>query len=127
MIDPSPLSANILSHTGGLQDAAMIELQLGTSTIGGRTPYLIHHIERISGLVETALDVQVSSSISTDDTAEVGKSVCVRKLFVINLDWSCVGSVQCHNFSLLAADVQANLLCKGVEAMRLLLYVGVGV
>ena len=23
----------------------MIELQLGTSTIGGRTPYLIHHIE----------------------------------------------------------------------------------
>ena len=80
----------------------MIELQLGTSTIGGRTPYLIHHIERISGLVETALDVQVSSSISTDDTAEVGKSVCVRKLFVINLDWSCVGSVQCHNFSLLA-------------------------
>ena len=56
-----------------------------------------------------------------------GKSVCVRKLFVINLDWSCVGSIQCHNFSLLAADVQANLLCKGVEAMRLLLYVGVGV
>ena len=46
----------------------MIELQLGTSTIGG-TPYLIHHIERISGLVEMALDVQVSSSISTDDTA----------------------------------------------------------
>ena len=127
MIDPSPLSANILSHTGGLQDAAMIELQLGTSTIGGRTPYLIRHIERISGLVETALYVQVSSSISTDDTAEVGKSVCVRKLFVFNLDWSCVGSFQCHNFSLLAADVQANLLCKGVEAMRLLLYVGVGV
>ena len=23
----------------------MIELQLGTSTIGGRMPYLIHHIE----------------------------------------------------------------------------------
>ena len=67
------------------------------------------------------------SVLTDDDTAEVGKSVCVRKLFVINLDWSCVGSVQCHNFSLLAADVQANLLCKGVEAMRLLLYVGVGV
>ena len=100
----------------------MIEFQLGTGTVGGRVPYLIHHVERVSGLVETALDVQVSSSISTDDAAEVGKSV-----FVINLDWSCVGSVQCHNFSLLAADVQANLLCKGVEALRLLLYVGVGV
>ena len=105
----------------------MIELQLGTSAVGGRTPYLIHHMERISGLVETALDVQVSSSISTDDAAEVGKSVCVMKLFVINLDWSCVGSIQCHNFRLPAADVQANLLCKGVEALRLLLYVGVGV
>ena len=34
----------------------MIELQLGMSAVGGRTPYLIHHIERISGLVETALD-----------------------------------------------------------------------
>ena len=105
----------------------MIELQLGTGAVGGRTPYLIHHIERISGLVEMALDVQVSSSISTDDAAEVGKSVCVMKLFVISLDWSCVGSVQCHNFSLIAADVQANLLCKGVEVLRLLLYVGVGV
>ena len=25
----------------------MIELQLGTSAVGGRTPYLIHHIEGI--------------------------------------------------------------------------------
>ena len=104
----------------------MIELQLGTSAVDGRAPYLIHHIERISGLVQTALDVQVSSSISTDDAAEVGKSVCLMKLFVINLDWSCVGSIQCHNFSLLAADVQTNLLCKGVEALRLLLYAGAG-
>ena len=105
----------------------MIELQLGTSAVGGRTRYLIHHVKQISGLVETALDVQVSSSIYTDDAAEVGKSVCAMKLFVINLDWSCVGSVQCHNFSLLAADVQANLLCKGVEVLRLFLYMGVGV
>ena len=105
----------------------MIELQLGTSAVGGRTPYFIHHVEQISGLAEMALDVQVSSSISTDDAAEVGKSVFVMKLFVINLDWSCVGNVQCHNLSPLAADVQANLLCKGVEALRLLFYVGVGV
>ena len=105
----------------------MIELQLGTSAVGGRAPYLIHHIERISGLVETTLDVEVSSSISADDAAEVGKSVCVMKLFAINLNLWCVGSVQCHNFSLLAADVQAKLLCKGVEALRLLLNVGVGV
>ena len=54
-----------------------------------------------------ALDVQVSSSFFTDDAAEIGKSVCVRKFFIINLDWSCVGGVQRHNFSLLAADVKA--------------------
>ena len=45
----------------------MIELQLGT--VSGGAPYLIHHVERVSGLVETALDVQVSFSVSTDDAA----------------------------------------------------------
>ena len=49
----------------------MIEVQLGTGTVSGGAPYLIHHVERVSGLVETALDVQVSSSISTDDAAEI--------------------------------------------------------
>ena len=105
----------------------MIELQLGTSTVSGAAPYLIHHVERVPSLVETALDVQVSSSISTDDAAEIGKSVCVWKFFIINLDWSRVGGVQRHNFSLLAADVKANLLSKSVEALRLLLNVRVGV
>ena len=105
----------------------MIELRLGTSTVSGAAPYLIHHVERVSSLVETALAVQVSSSIFTDDDAEIGKSVCVRKFFIINLDWSRVGGVQRHNFSLLAADVKANLLSKGVEALRLLLNVRVGV
>ena len=105
----------------------MIEFQLGTSTVSGGAPYLIHHVERVSGLVETALDVLVSSSISTDDAAEIGKSVCVRKFFIINLDWLCVGSIQCHNFGLLAADGEANLRCKGVKALRLLLNVRVGV
>ena len=41
----------------------MIEFQLGASTVSGGGPYLIHHVERIPGLVETALDVQVSSSM----------------------------------------------------------------
>ena len=91
------------------------------------SPHFIHHVERVSSLVETALDVQVSSSISTDDAAEISKSVCVRKFFIINLDWSYVGSIQCHNFGLLAADVKANLLCRGVKALRLLLNVRVGV
>ena len=77
----------------------MIELQLGTSTVSGAAPYLIHHVERVPSLVETALDVQVSSSIFTDDAAEIGKSVCVRKFFIINLDWSRVGGDQRHNFS----------------------------
>ena len=56
----------------------MIEFQLGTSIVSGGAPYLIHHVERVSGLVETALNDQVSPSISTDDAAEIGKSVCVR-------------------------------------------------
>ena len=105
----------------------MIEFHLGTSTVSGGAPYLIHHVERVPGLVKKALDVQVSSSISTDDAAEIGKSVCVRKFFIINLDWSCVGSIQCYNFGLFAADVKANLLCKGVKVLRLLLNVLVGV
>ena len=33
----------------------MIELQLGTSTIGGRTPYLIHHIFLKAYLKKVAL------------------------------------------------------------------------
>ena len=64
----------------------MIEIQLGTNTVSGGVRYLIHHVERVSGLVEMALNVQVSSSISTDNAAEISKSVCVRKLFIINLD-----------------------------------------
>ena len=37
-------------------------------------------------------------------------------------------SIQCHNFSHLAAVVEANLLCKGVKALHLLLkYVLLGV
>ena len=105
----------------------MIEFQLGTNAVRGGAPYLIHHVERVSGLAETALDVQVSSSISTDDAAEVGKSLCVRKFLIINLDRLCVSGIQCHNFGLLAADVEANLLCKGVKALCLLLNVCVGV
>ena len=105
----------------------MIESQLGTSIVRGGGPYPIHHVERVSGLIETALDVQVSSSISADDVAEIGKSVHIRKFFIINLDRLCVSSIQCHNFGLLVADVEANLLCKGVKVLRLLLNVHVGV
>ena len=103
----------------------MIEFQLGTGTVSGGVPYLIQHVERVSDLVKKALDVQVRSSISADDAAEIGKSVCVRKLFIINLDRSCVSSIQCHNFHLLAADVETNLLCKDVKALCLLLNVRV--
>ena len=52
----------------------MIEFQLSTSAVIGGAPYLIHRVEWVSGLVETAVDVQFSSSISTDDAAEIGKS-----------------------------------------------------
>ena len=105
----------------------MIEFQLGMSTVRGGVLYLIHHVERVSGLVGTALNVQVISSISTNDTAEIGESVCVREFFIVNLDRSCVSGIQCHNFGILAADMEANLLCKGVKALCLLLNVCVGV
>ena len=90
----------------------MIEFQLGTSTVSGGAPYLIHHVERVSDLVETALDVQLSSSISTDDAAELGKSVFVKKFFIINLNWSFVGGFQCHKFSPFTVDVKADLFVK---------------
>jgi len=54
----------------------VIEFHLGTSTVSGGAPYLIHHVERVPGLVKTTLDVQVSSSISTDYAAEIGKFLC---------------------------------------------------
>ena len=36
----------------------MIEIQLSTNTVSGGAPYLIHHVERVSGLVEIALNVR---------------------------------------------------------------------
>ena len=60
----------------------MIEFQLGTTSV---QRHLIQHVERVSGLVETALDVQVSSFISSDIAAEIDKSVCVSMFFIINL------------------------------------------
>ena len=69
------------------------------------------------------LDAPVCSSISADDAAKVGKYVCVQKVFTINLDWASAGSVQCHNFSLPAVDVEADLLYKSVKSLSLLLYV----
>ena len=50
------------------------QLQLCTGTVSEGTPYLIYHVEGVSGLVQRALDVQGSSSVSTDDAAEIGKS-----------------------------------------------------
>ena len=57
----------------------MIEFQLGESTVSGGVPYIIHYVKRVSGLVETALNVQISSSISTDDAAKIGKLICLCK------------------------------------------------
>ena len=95
----------------------MVEFQLGTSTVSGGAPYLIRYAECISGLVETSVDFRID------------KSVFVRKFFIIILDRSCVAcsSIQCLNFGLPAADVDANLLCEGVKVLCLLLNVHVGV
>ena len=51
----------------------------------------------------------------------------MREIFILNLDWASVGGVQCHNFSLLAADVKTDLLCKDVKSLDLLLDVRMGV
>ena len=75
---------------------------------------------------KTALDFQFRSSISTDDAAEISKSVYVRKFFTISLDWAPLDGNQRHNFDLLAANVEANLLWKGVKASSLLLNVRMG-
>lgn len=45
----------------------------------------------------------------------------------LNQDWASVGGVQSHTFSLLAADVQAHLLCKDVESLSVLLNVWIKV
>ena len=44
----------------------MVEFQLGVSAVGGGAPYLAHHVKRVSGLVETALDVQACSPFTAD-------------------------------------------------------------
>lgn len=54
--------------------------------------------------------------ISADDDAEISEPVRV-----FNLNRVSVGGVQCHNFSLLASDVKADLLRKDVESPGLLL------
>jgi len=93
----------------------MVEFQLGVSAVTGGAPYLAYHVKRVSGLVETALDVQVSLPFTADDAAKIGKPVRIQEISTLNPDWASVGGVQCHNFSLLAADVETDLLCKDVK------------
>jgi len=95
--------------------------ELGVTAVGGGVPYLAHHVKRVSGLVETALDVQVCSLFTADDAAKIGEYVRVREISILNPDWASVGGVQCHNFSLLAADVETDFLCKDFKSPGLLL------
>ena len=99
-------------------DAALVEFQLCASAVSGGAPHLV---KRVSGFVETALDVQVCSPISADDAAKIDEPVRVWEIFILNLDWVSVRGVQCHNFSLPAANVKAELLRKDVESSVLLL------
>ena len=54
--------------------------------------------------------------LTTDDAAKIGKPVRTREASILNLDWASVGGVQCHNFSLLAANIETDLLCKDVKS-----------
>ena len=73
----------------------MIELQLGTSAVGGTTPYLIHHIERISGLVEIIKSFydNFTCCVGDGDILFEGRTgvrqECVMSTFLFNLvvDW----------------------------------------
>ena len=99
----------------------MVEFQLDVSALGGGAPYLAHRVKRDPGLVETFLYVQVCSPFTA------AEPVRIRENFILNLDWASVGGVQCRNFSLLAADVEADLLCKYVKSPGPLLDVRMGV
>ena len=60
LLNPSRPVASIPNRIGeSCEDTAVVEFQLGVSVVGGGAPYLAHQIKRVSGLVETALDVQV--------------------------------------------------------------------
>jgi len=97
------------------------------SAVGGEAPYLAHHVKGVSGLVETALDVQDCSTFTADNAAKIGEPVRIRVISILNPDWASGGGVQCHNFSLLAADVETDLLCKDAKSPGLLLDVRMGV
>jgi len=59
--------------------------------------------------------------------AKIGESARIREISILNPDWASVGGAQCHNFSLLAADVETYFLCKDFKSPGLLLDVRVGV
>ena len=68
-----------------------------------------------------------SSPFTADAAAKIGEPVRIREVSILNLGWASVGGVQCHNFSLLATNVETDLLCKDVKSPGLLLNVRMGV
>jgi len=88
------------------------------SAVSGGAPYLAHRVKRGSGLVATALDVQVCFPFTADDAPKIGDPACIREISIPSLDWASVGGVQCHNFSLLAADVVTDLISKLMLSRR---------
>ena len=75
------------------EDTAVEEFQLGVSAVGGEAPYLAYQMKKVSGLVETALDVQVYSPLTVDDAAKIGEPVRIQEIFILNLDWASVGGL----------------------------------
>ena len=70
------------------EDTAVEEFQLGVSAVGGEAQYLAHQMKKVSGLVETALDVQVYSPLTVNGAAKIGEPVRRQEIFILNLDWA---------------------------------------
>ena len=72
---PSPISTNVLNHTGELRGRICDRVSAWYEYCKWRSAIPYSWCWPGFWPVETALDVQVSSSISTDDAAEISKSV----------------------------------------------------
>lgn len=63
----------------------------------------------------------------SDNAAKLRELLSCWKVFSVYFDWCGMLYIQCHDFCLLLADLQAYLLCKGAKMEYLLLHVLMGV
>ena len=84
---------------------------------------LRRRMDEDTGILE-AVDVVTRSVIMS--AAKEGQLLSCWKVFSLHFDWCGILYIQHHDFSLLLANLQANLLFKGAKTERLLLHVLMG-